>query len=239
MRSFTHFVGMNQVLQFSGPRSKAVSESLLSNKNTLVLQKESSAKSLEQIDQDIRALVRLQMQTENLELQKLYSSQLIELQEQRKVELSTLERCKNELDDLIDPKKFVSNLQEGVKKLQMAWDKANPKTRKALLKVVIEKIVFKGTDVQIFYRQIDIQSGGTRDFPKNKNHSQNTLVDISQKRNARKMDVRYPPLSSVSGKEDSSDVSQNLILKPAHNAKVAGWYIGLFSVDGGMRSVMG
>lgn len=204
---------------------KNVNESILANKNSLVVQKESSSKALEQIDKDIRSLVKLQMQTENLELQKLYSGQLIELQGQRKLELETLERCRNELDDLIDPKKFVTNLEEGLKRLQMAWDKANPKMRKALLKVIIERFVFRGTDVQIFYRQIDIRSGGDGDFSKNANHSQNVLVDISQRRDFRKMGVRNPPLSSDSGKEDSSYVSQGLFEEPAHNPKVVGWYI--------------
>ncbi len=81
--------------------------------------------------------------------------------------------------------------------------------------------------MQIFYRQIEIRSGGDGDFSKNENHSQNVLVDISQRRDSRKMGVRNHPLSSVSGKEDSSYVSQGSFEKPAHNAKVAGWYIGL------------
>lgn len=211
---------------------KAVCESILANKSTLVVQKESSAKALEQIDKDIKGLVRLQMQAENMELQKLYSEQLIELQEQRKVELSTLDRCKNELDDLIDPKKFVTNLQEGLRRLQMAWAKANPKMQKSLLKVVVEKLVFNGTDVHIFYRQVDIRSGGNGETLKNKSHPQNVLVDISQRRNAKKMGVSHPPLSSVSGKEDSSSVSLGLFEKPTHNAKVSGWYIGKIGCGG-------
>lgn len=202
---------------------KAVSESILANKSTLVMQKETSARALEQIDKDIKGLVRLQMQTENLELQKLYSSQLIELQDQRKLELNTLERCRNELSDLVDPKKFVVNLQEGLSRLQMAWDKANPKMRKALLKVVIEKLVFNKGEAQIFYRQIDIRSGDDIDFSKNINKSQNVLVDMSQRRNARKIGVRHPPLISDSGKESFENL---LSCEPAHNAKVVGWYIG-------------
>lgn len=199
---------------------KNVGESILANKNTLVVQKESSAKALEQIDKDIKGLLRLQIQTDNVGLQKLYSDQLIELQGQRKVEIDTLERCKNELDDLIDPKKFVTNLQEGLKRLQMAWNKATPKMRKALLKVVIEKLVFNGTEAQIFYRQINLGSGG-EDSSKSGNRSQNVLVDLDKRRKSQKEGLQYPPLVSDSGKDFFS-----------HNAKVGGWYIGLNGCGG-------
>lgn len=210
---------------------KNVGESLLATKSTLVVQRDASKKALGQIDKDIKGLVRLQMQAEDTGLQKLYSEQLIELQNQRKIELVTLERCDDELNELFDPKKFVTNLQEGLKKLQMAWDKAVPKMRKALLKVVIEKLVFNGTDVQIFYRQIDIQSGGNGDFSKNKNQSQNVLVDLSQRRSSQKLGVRHPPLKSDSGKDSSIDVLIDFkraeTKNPPHNPKVKRWDIDL------------
>lgn len=204
---------------------KSIGESILSDKRTLVVQTETSAKTVKQIDKDIKGLVKLQMQTDNMELQKLYSEQLIELHEQRKIEKETLDRCENELSDLIDPKKFVADLQEGLKRLQMAWAKATPKVRKSLLKVVIDKLIFTQDEVQIFYRQIISRSGGGT-FAKSHNNSKHTIVDINSKRISKKMGASNPPLNFVSGKEDLSSGFLAVSGFPPHNAKVSGWDIG-------------
>lgn len=204
---------------------KSVGQSILANKGTLVAQKEYSAKSLEQIDKDIKGLVRLQMQTDHLELQKLYSEQLIELQGQRKITIETLERSSAELSDLIDPKKFVTDLHEGLSRLQMAWSKATPKMRKSLLRVVIDRLIFQNGEAQIFYRQIDIRSDGG-DSAKSRNQPQNVLVDLNTKRKSQKEGVRNPPLISDSGKDASSNDLDGLSGMPTHNLKVSGWYIG-------------
>lgn len=204
---------------------KSIGESILSDKKSLVVQSETSTKALKQFDKDIKGLVKLQMQTDNVELQRLYSEQLIELQGQRKIEKTTLDRCENELSDLIDPQKFIADLQEGLKRLQMAWGKSAPKIRKSLLKVVIDRLIFTKDEVQIFYRQINPRSGGSN-FAKSHNNSKNKVVDIKSRSISKKMGATHPPLSSVSGKEGVSSGFLSVSGFPPYNAKASGWDIG-------------
>ncbi|MBX3041568.1 MAG: recombinase family protein [Bdellovibrionaceae bacterium] len=197
---------------------KSVSASILSDRESVVTQKNLSSKALTQIDNDIKSLVRLQMQTDNMELQNLYSGQLIELQEQRKKERETLDRCELALADIIDPKKFVSGLQEGLKRLQMAWTKANPKMRKALLRVVVDKLIFKEGQAQVFYRQINQGSGDGK--PKNK------VVNLSEKRESMRLNDKNHSEASNEAKEESFYKSLELFRKPSHNPMAQGWDIG-------------
>ena len=197
---------------------KSVSASILSDKESVVTQKNSSSKALGQIDSDIKSLVRLQMQTDNMELQNLYSGQIIELQEQRKKERETLDRCELLLADIIDPKKFVNGLQEGLKRLQLAWAKANPKMRKALLRVVVDKLIFKEGQAQVFYRQINQGSDDGK--------SKNKVVNLSEKRESTKMNVKHQSQASVEASGDAFHMSLELFRKSSHNPVDQGWYIG-------------
>lgn len=197
---------------------KSVSASILSDKESVVTQKNSSSKALGQIDSDIKSLVRLQMQTDNMELQNLYSGQIIELQEQRKKERETLDRCELLLADTIDPKKFVNGLQEGLKRLQLAWAKANPKMRKALLRVVVDKLIFKEGQAQVFYRQINQGSDDGK--------SKNKVVNLSEKRESTKMNVKHQSQASVEASGDAFHMSLELFRKSSHNPMDQGWYIG-------------
>ncbi len=206
---------------------KAIGESILSDKNTLVVQKETSSKSIVQIDKDIKSLLSLQMQTDNLELRKLYSEQIIERQEQRKKEHETKDRSSIELDDLIDPQKFVRNLQEGLKRLQMAWDKSSPKMKKSLLSVVIDRLIFCKQQVQIFYHQVEVRPGGG-DTCKAGNQFQNVVVDLSTKRIFKKMGASHPPQKSERGQDNDSCVRMDNGLLPTHNGKDSRWYIERF-----------
>lgn len=209
---------------------KNVNESMKAEKSSLVIQKDSAQKNLVQLDKDIKQLVKLQMQTENLDLQKLYSEQLIELQTQRKLESQSLERCSSDLTDFIDSKKFVENLQNVLKRLQMAWDKANPKMRKALLKVIIEKLVFQNGQVQIYYRQVaERPDDGQTVF--DQELSKNVVVDLNSIKKSQKIGVRHPPLWPDSGKGNSysgfGDLGSLSVSGETHNAKDFRWYIGL------------
>lgn len=205
---------------------KAVGESIHTDKSSLATQKMAAKKKLDQIDSDVKSLVKLQMQTENTELQKLYSDQLIELQGQRKKERETLDRCEVALSDFVDSKKFVSDLQEGLKRLELAWGKANPKMRKALLQVVIDRLIFQKTQVQIFYRQINLRSGGGK-TDENDAQSKSAVVDLSEKRNSKKLEKQNHALAGASASVSSSDVLIGLFKNPPHNSKVIGWDIGL------------
>jgi len=158
------------------------------------------------------------MQTDNVELQNLYSAQLIELQEQRKRERETLDRCELLMADIIDPKKFVSGLQEGLKRLQMAWAKANPKMRKALLRVVVDKLIFKEGQAQVFYRQINQGSGDGK--PKNK------VVNLSEKRESAKLNDKRHSDASGEAQKESFHMSLELFRKPTHKPMAQGWDIG-------------
>lgn len=140
-----------------------------------------------------------------MELQKLYSDQLIELQEQRKKERETLDRCEVALSDFIDSKKFISDLEEGLKRLELAWGKANPKMRKALLQVVIDSLIFQKMQVQIFYRQINLRSGGGKS-DENITQCKSVVVDMSTKRNSKKLEKEILALASTSANVSSSDV---------------------------------
>lgn len=132
-----------------------------------------------------------------------------------------------ELADLIDPKKFVTNLQAGLQRLQIAWDKSSTKMRKALLNVIIDELIFYKGQVQIFYRQINVRSGGG-DSSGTDNQPQNILVDLNAIRNSRKMGVSYPPQKSERGQDDVSRVFVSYGSLPSHNGKDSGWYIGNF-----------
>lgn len=203
---------------------KSVSASILSDKESVVTQKNSSAMALGQIDSDIKSLVRLQMQTDNMELQNLYSAQLIELQEQRKKERETLDRCELLLADIVDPKKFMNGLQEGLKRLQMAWAKANPKMRKALLRVVVDKLIFKEGQAQVFYRQVNQDSGDGK--PKNK------IVNLSEKRESARMNKKDHAESSKEAQKESFYMSLELFRKPTHNPMAHRWDIGKIGCGG-------
>lgn len=204
---------------------KTIGQSIVSEKDALITQKNEAAKKVSQADNDIKKIIRLQMQAEDIALNGIYTEQLIELQNQRQKERETLDRCELELSDLIEPKKIRNNLQENITRLQMAWGKATPKMKKNLLRIVIEKLVFDEGNVRIFYRQVESRPDDANPTKENF-HSNFSVVDMEEKRNARKMDVRHPPQKSERGQDDSSVVSCGLFLKPAHNSKVAGWYIG-------------
>jgi len=194
----------------------------MAEKSSLVVQKDSAQKNLVQLDKDIKQLVKLQMQTENLDLQKLYSEQLIDLQTQRKLESQSLERCSSELIDFIDSEKFIENLQNGLKRLQMAWGKANPKIRKALLKVIIEKLVFKDGQVQIYYRQVSERPDDDQ-TAFNQGLSKNVVVDLTSIKKSQKIGVCHPPLWPDSGKGNSysgfGDLGSLSVSGETHNAK--------------------
>lgn len=84
----------------------------------------------------------------------------------------------------------------------MAWDKANPKMRKALLKVIIEKLVFQNDQVQIYYRQVsELPDDDQTAF--NQGPSKNVVVDLTSIKKNQKIGVRHPPLWPDSGKGNS------------------------------------
>ena len=112
----------------------------------------------------------------------------------------------------------MSGLQEGLKRLQMAWAKANPKMRKALLRVVVDKLIFKEGQAQVFYRQINQGSGDGK--------SKNKVVNLSEKRESTKMSVKHQSKNSVEASGDAFYMSLELFKKSSHNPMAHGWDIG-------------
>ena len=100
----------------------------------------------------------------------------------------------------------------------MAWAKANPKMRKALLRVVVDKLIFKEGQAQVFYRQINQGSDDGK--------SKNKVVNLSEKRESTKMNVKHQSQASVEASGDAFHMSLELFRKSSHNPMDQGWYIG-------------
>lgn len=215
---------VNQDGYFEG-LEESIKQSILEDKSSIVAQKESAEVALKQCDSDIKNLIRLQMQALNESLHKLYSEQLMELQELRKKERETLDRCVLELAELIDPKKTIIDFKERISRLQMAWNKASPKMKKGLLKVVVDRLVFNKMQIQIFYRQINSQSGDG-DSSDHLVQSRDNVVVLGERRIGKQRVVQQPPLVGQVTNADHADVLSGLYVYPPYNAKAERWYIG-------------
>lgn len=90
--------------------------------------------------------------------------------------------------------------------------------RKALLRVVVDKLIFKEGQAQVFYRQINQGSGDGK--PKNK------VVNLSEKRESMRLNDKNHSKASNEAKEESFYKSLELFRKPSHNPMAQGWDIG-------------
>lgn len=176
-------------------------------------------------DSDIKKVVRLQMQAEMTDLHCIYKEQLLELQSDRLKFRETLDQVEDHLSRMINPKDFRNSIEVNLRRLQMAWEKAAPKIKKALLKLVLNRLIFNKDSVEIFYNPTKENLVLNQSTGKEMSAGQKP-VDIFEKRIARNLDVRHPPLKSERGQDIFSRVWSDYFLKPTHNEKVSGWYIG-------------
>jgi hypothetical protein len=170
-------------------------------------------KAISQADAGIKRLVRLQMQTEDLALNKVYSEQIKELNGQRQADLDQLEKIKLDSEDAPSATVVRENVQANLKMFQKAWSKASPALQKKLIRAVISRLSLRPDGIDIHYHsdrapELSVHSepaaGLTDDLSVGLGAPAN-VISFSEKR-------RTNPPSLPSG-----DRSQN--------AKISGWYI--------------
>jgi site-specific DNA recombinase len=202
----------------------AIVLSLSGERDALTALQKENKKKLDEADSDIKKVVRLQMLAEMTDLNCIYKEQLLELQAERLKFRETLNQVEDQLSRIIDPKEFRNSIEVNLRRLQMAWEKAAPKMKKALLKIVLNRLVFNKDNVEIYYRPTKENFDLNQSTEKEMSAGQKP-VDIFEKRIARNLDVRHPPLKSERGQDIFSRVWSDYFLKPTHNEKVSGWYI--------------
>jgi site-specific DNA recombinase len=138
-----------------------------------------------QADNDIKKLIRLQIQTDDEQLREIYSSQLKEMKDRRTLDATQLENVKQALESVVSPSNMMKAVTANVATFQKAWAKAPTALQKKLLRSVIERLVPREDCIEVYYHS---DQGGVPTV-QNEGIAESTgvtPVDLAAVRSARK-----------------------------------------------------
>lgn len=156
----------------------SIAKNLSGERDYLIDQKSETKKSILEIDTDIRKIIKLQIQTDDLELHKIYSEQLIEMKDKRNKLSDILDSASSKLEGTPSPEDYKNAVELNLKKLHLAWNKSAPRLQKALIRSVIDRLIFKPDCIDIYYRPINEKNFND----KNTNSTGQNLVELSKVR---------------------------------------------------------
>lgn len=187
----------------------AIANNLSGEREQLQSQKNETQKKLSELDADIKKLIRLQIQTEDLTLQNIYSEQLLETKNQRQTQFVLLESVSRKLDETPRPCDIRDAVEVNLKRLQAAWDKASPKMQKSLIRAVVDRLIFNSNSIDIYYRPITEKASNGQEINFD-GFTRENLVNLSSRRKK----------TEVSSKNNALED-----LSLGHNEKISGSYV--------------
>ena len=115
--------------------------------------------TISKAEKDIKCLIQMQIDANgDPALRDIYGDQLKDLKAGKDADIKVLSEVSSQLSQGPDAKIQLTTIQQHLKQLRAAWDKASPALQKRLLRMLFQRLVLHPAAIDIFYRT---ESDGT------------------------------------------------------------------------------